>query len=76
LRDRIVWEPLTMSDGRPGYKLRVPIAFDRLLTSIVPGLQVGVASPKGPCRGHAKIPIVWWGSSTALRSRTNVCPAA
>lgn len=44
LDDRIVWEPITTSDGRPGYKLRMPIAFDRMLTSIVPGLQVGVAS--------------------------------
>jgi hypothetical protein len=36
LRDRIVWQPMTMKDGRPGYELRMPIAFDRLLISIVP----------------------------------------
>jgi hypothetical protein len=31
-------------------------------------------SPKRPCRGHAKIPIAWLGSSTALR-RAHSCPA-
>ena len=25
------WEPMTTADGRPGYTLRMPIAFDRML---------------------------------------------
>lgn len=33
--------------GAAAYELTLPIAFDRLLTTIVPGLQVGGTSPTG-----------------------------
>lgn len=46
LRDRIACRPTTVK-GAAAYELTVPIAFDRLLTTIVPGLQVGMASPAG-----------------------------
>jgi hypothetical protein len=46
LRDRIVWRPTTFK-GAAAYELKMPIAFDRLLTTIVPGLQVGSTSPMG-----------------------------
>jgi hypothetical protein len=42
----IVCQP-TMLNGAAAYRLKMPIAFDRLLTTIVPGLQVGYTSPTG-----------------------------
>ena len=47
LRDRIVCRPTTTADGAAAYQLTLPIAFDRLLTTIVPALQVGGTSPRG-----------------------------
>jgi hypothetical protein len=49
LLERIVFRPITGEKGAPMYELTIPIAFDRLLVSIVPGLQarVGLASPTG-----------------------------
>ena len=44
LRDRIRFRPVERKDG-PGYELTVPIAFDRLVVSVIPTLQVRVASP-------------------------------
>jgi hypothetical protein len=46
LRDRIRFRPVEGKDG-PSYELTVPIAFDRLLVSVIPSLQVRVASPTG-----------------------------
>ena len=46
LRDRIRFRPVDGKDG-PSYELTVPIAFDRLLVSVIPSLQVRVASPAG-----------------------------
>ena len=46
LRSRIEFMPMTGTDGRPMYKLPIPIAFDRLLVSVVPGLE-GRLSPVG-----------------------------
>ena len=42
-------DPVQARDGNdgPGYELTVPIAFDRLLVSLIPSLQVRVASPTG-----------------------------
>jgi len=42
LRDRIRFRPVERKDG-PGYELTVPIAFDRLVVSVIPSLQVRVA---------------------------------
>ena len=39
LRSRIEFMPMTGTDGRPMYELTIPIAFDRLLVSVVPGLE-------------------------------------
>ena len=51
LGGRIVFKPVRGDDGAPMYELQIPIAFDRLLVSIVPGLEriarVGLASPNG-----------------------------
>ena len=47
LTDRIVFRPTTDDGGAPMYELTMPVALDRLLTSLVPGLQVRVASPTG-----------------------------
>jgi site-specific DNA recombinase len=49
LRERIVFTPIAGDDGRPMYELQIPIAFERLLVAVVPGLQarVGLASPTG-----------------------------
>jgi hypothetical protein len=49
LRDRITFTPITGLDGNPVYELRIPIAFDRLLVSIVPGLvsRVGLVDAGG-----------------------------
>jgi hypothetical protein len=52
LREPSTFRPTIGSDGRAMYELRVPIAFDRLLVSVVPGLEaglarVGLASPTG-----------------------------
>ena len=44
--DRIRFRPVEGKDG-PSYELTVPIAFDRLLVSVIPSLQVRVASPRG-----------------------------
>jgi hypothetical protein len=44
LRDRIRFRPVDGEDGAPSFELTVPIAFDRLLVSVVPSLQVRVAS--------------------------------
>ena len=51
LRERITFTPKTVN-GVAMYELRIPIAFDRLLVSLVPGLdvgfsRVGLASPTG-----------------------------
>jgi hypothetical protein len=46
LRDRIQFRPVDGTNG-PSYELTVPIAFDRLLVSVIPSLQVRVASPAG-----------------------------
>ena len=43
LPDRIRFRPVEGKDG-PSYELTVPIAFDRLLVSVIPSLQVRVAS--------------------------------
>lgn len=45
LRDRVRFRPVEGTDGAPSYELTVPVAFDRLLSAIVPSLQVRVASP-------------------------------
>ena len=51
LGGRIVFKPVRGDEGAPMYELQIPIAFDRLLVSIVPGLEriarVGLASPNG-----------------------------
>jgi hypothetical protein len=47
LRDRIGFRAMEGENGTPSYELTVPIAFDRLLVSVVPSLQVRVASPTG-----------------------------
>ena len=39
LRDRIRFRPVDGKDG-PSHELTVPIAFDRLLVSMIPSLQV------------------------------------
>jgi hypothetical protein len=50
-----------MNTGKPGYELRMPIAFDRMLTSILPaltrrgyvpnGIRTRVLALKGPRPG-------------------------
>jgi hypothetical protein len=49
LRDRITFTPRIGSNGDPIYELTIPIAFDRLLVSVVPGLQsrVGLVDAGG-----------------------------
>jgi site-specific DNA recombinase len=47
LRDRIRFRPVDGEDGRPNYELTLPIAFDRMLATVIPILQVRVASPTG-----------------------------
>ena len=47
LSDRIRFRPVVGQNGVPSYELTVPIAFDRLLMTVVPSLQVSVASPAG-----------------------------
>jgi hypothetical protein len=45
-RDRIRFRSVERRTG-PSYELTVPIAFDRLLVSIIASLQVRVAPPTG-----------------------------
>jgi hypothetical protein len=66
LGGRIVFKPVQGDDGAPMYELQIPIAFDRLLVSIVPTLEtvarVGLASPRahpGAC-GAPDIQIDLW----------------
>ena len=52
LRERITFTPKADAGGAALYELRIPIAFDRILVSLVPGLEagfarVGLASPTG-----------------------------
>ena len=42
LRELITFTPKIIN-GAPMYELTIPIAFDRLLVSIVPGLDVGMS---------------------------------
>jgi hypothetical protein len=59
LRDRITFTPKSGSKGEPMYELKIPIAFDRLIVSVVPGLaRVGLASPTGPSDG--RLPMTGW----------------
>ena len=41
LRERITFTPIVGLDGHPAYQLKIPLAFDRLLVSLVPGLDAG-----------------------------------
>jgi hypothetical protein len=43
LRERITFTPIAGDNGAAMYELKIPIAFDRLLVSLVPGLEVGLA---------------------------------
>jgi hypothetical protein len=52
LRERITFTPKLGANGDPVCELKIPIVFDRLLVSVVPGLEagfarVGLASPTG-----------------------------
>ncbi len=48
LRNRIVFRATTAADGSAAYELTLPIAFERLLSMVVPSLQVRVASQSIP----------------------------
>lgn len=45
---RISFAPVPADDGRDAYRLTVPIAFDRVISALVPNYQDLVASPRGP----------------------------
>lgn len=47
LRDRVRFRPVDGADGAPSYELTVPVGIEKILSKIVPSVQVRVASPNG-----------------------------